>query len=163
MISHADLLSRLHYDPVTGLFTWLISPASNAPIGSVAGTIGKNNHRTITVATKRYLSSRLAYFYMTGTWSSFQIDHKDKDSQNDKWENLREATNQQNNANIGRQKNNTTGYKGVTWDKKNAKWRAQIGFDGRNLPLGRFDCPVAAHLAYQVAADKYFGEFARTA
>lgn len=127
------------------------------------GTIGKNLYRYMIICGHRCLASRLAFFYMTGNWPANQIDHIDKNPQNDSWQNLREATNQQNNANTGRQKNNTTGYKGVTWDKRNKKWRAQIMVNGRGIALGRFMCPAAAHMAYQIAANKYFGEFSRAA
>jgi hypothetical protein len=57
---------------------------------------------------------------------------------------------------------NTSGLKGVTLMKKRQKWRAQLGSVTGPAYLGEFDCPAAAHFAYIIAADKKYGEFARS-
>jgi len=75
---------------------------------------------------------------------------------------LRLATASQNNQNIGLTKLNTSGRKGVHWDKKRGKWRAQIRRTGKLINLGWFDTPEAAHVAYCMAASEYFGEFANS-
>lgn len=75
----------------------------------------------------------------------------------------REATTSQNNQNVGIRRHNTSGYKGVTWNKWHQKWRAQIAVDGRNQHhLGYFDDPREAALAYDAAAVELHGEFAKT-
>jgi len=67
----------------------------------------------------------------------------------------------ENGRNRGRQANNTSGYKGVTWRKDDNCWQAQIQINGKKIYLGRFDNPELAAEAYRQAAKKYHGEFAR--
>lgn len=57
------------------------------------------------------------------------------------------------------QSNNTSGVTGVTWDVEKQKWAAQIGFDKKNIHLGRFDNFDEAVVARKDAEKKYFGEF----
>lgn len=56
---------------------------------------------------------------------------------------------------------NTSGYKGVSWDKENNKWYAQIKTNGKHFNLGRFDNKHEAAKAYNIAAIHMFGEFAK--
>ena len=56
----------------------------------------------------------------------------------------------------------TSRYKGVCWDKKRCKWKAQIAIHGERKQLGRFDNEVDAALAYDKFASENFGEFAKT-
>lgn len=92
-----------------------------------------------------------------------QIDHIDGNKLNNTRSNLRPATNQLNQANVGLQKNNTTGFKGVTKRTKGrASWYiARIGKDRKRHALGCFKDPAEAHAAYVSAANQMFGEFAR--
>jgi HNH endonuclease/AP2 domain len=108
-----------------------------------------------------YNEHQLAWFYMTGRWPKPTIDHRDGDSTNNRWNNLRQATASQNNANRRRPRNNTSGYKGVYRGRRPGQWRAQIGKNGRTKYLGTFPTRQAAHAAYVAAARKHYGEFAR--
>ncbi len=91
-----------------------------------------------------------------------QIDHINGNSLDNRKENLRVCTNAQNSRNSKLAKNNTTGYKGVSWSgsKKN-KYVAQLHTKGKHIHLGNFDNPIDAALAYNKAAIEYFGEFAK--
>lgn len=91
-----------------------------------------------------------------------QIDHKDGNTLNNQKENLRLASHGQNLHNRGKQKNNTSGYKGVFYVKitKSPRWLAQIIFNGEQIYLGRFKSPVEAAKAYNIGAIKYHGKFA---
>lgn len=90
----ADFVRHLlHYDPLTGVWTWMNPlPHSKMKRGDVAGRIMTSGHRQIRIATGFYYSSRLAWLYMTGEWPKDQIDHKNRIKDDDRWENLREAT-----------------------------------------------------------------------
>lgn len=89
------------------------------------------------------------------------VDHIDGNGLNNTRVNLRVANSTENARNTRLRKDNTSGFKGVTWHKKNRKWRAVIKVDGGQKHLGMFDTLEAAYAAYCKAALHYFGEFAR--
>jgi hypothetical protein len=90
----------------------------------------------------------------------FEIDHADRDDSNNRVENLRLATGSENQRNRGAQRNNTTGFKGVSFDRRTKRYSASIAVHGRQIWLGRFDSKQAAARAYQDAARLHHGEFA---
>jgi len=87
-------------------------------------------------------------------------DHANRNGLDNRRVNLREATSSQNNANKGPASNNTSGYKGITWNRGARRWKAQIGIDGQRRYLGMFDDPAEAARTYNRAALEIFGEFA---
>ena len=87
------------------------------------------------------------------------IDHRDGDGLNNQRHNLRIATKTQNGQNGKPYKNKR--YRGVHWYKARAKFTAQIIVNGKQVHLGYFWEAESAAQAYNVAALKYFGEFAR--
>lgn len=106
-----------------------------------------------------YKGHRVAWAIMTGRWPVRDIDHKDGVPGNNKWKNLRQASNHQNHANSKLAKNNTLRFKGV--HKSGKKYNAAIKIQGHTQHLGTFQTPQEAHIAYAEAAKKHFGEFAR--
>lgn len=157
------LKSVLHYEPVTGVWTWIKAISQRGKVGAVAGCIKDTGYRSIGVYRKEYRSNRLAHFYMTGEWPKNHIDHENLDTTDDRWNNLREATPTQNNANWGRKSTNKSGYKGVSWNKANKKWVAYLQVGRKNRNLGYFTTPEAAHERYCEEARITFGEFYRAA
>lgn len=165
------LKSILTYDPSNGIFTWRHRPSAPAQwnvryAGEVAGRTNINRRRPvceIKIDGKLYLAHRLAWLYMTGDWPPNEIDHRDTDSLNNRWNNLRRATRSQNNSNVGPQKNNSTGFKGVSFHKDRGKYVAQIMANRKIHYLGYFDDPEKAYEAYCNAAEKLHGEYARVA
>jgi hypothetical protein len=131
-------------------------------IGRQAGYINSDGRRRIRIDSVGFLANRLTWLYMTGIWPMGQIDHINGIRDDDRWDNLREVTNQQNCWNQGRAKNNTSGYKGVNWEKTFNSWSAHIGVHGRKIYLGSFKIKEDAARAYNEAVLKYFGEFAHT-
>lgn len=89
------------------------------------------------------------------------VDHKNGDWYDNQKSNLRNATNSENLANRGLNKNNTSGYKGIDWDSKNRKYRVRIKVMYKEIWLGRHNTLQEAINAYNNAAIKHFGEFAR--
>ena len=86
------------------------------------------------------------------------VDHADRDILNNRRKNLRETTKQMNEYNEKPiRKNNTSGYKGVTYDKFNKKWMAQIMYNGKSIKLGRFKNKKDAVIARLNAEVKYCG------
>jgi HNH endonuclease/AP2 domain len=150
----------LHYDPETGEFRWLQRVSSAFHIGDLAGSLS-HRYRCIRIDGRTYTAHQLAWLYMKGEWGRPMIDHRDRDPTNNRWDNLRLATFSHNSANRRRHRNNTSGFKGVRFDRQTGKWIARIWKDGRAYFLGRFATPQAAHEAYAAAAHALYGEFAR--
>jgi len=165
MMKPQDLtLQRLRaefiYDPETGefrrrRFPW--GPSDHVP----AGYVRPDGYVSIEIGHRPYLAHVLAWFYVNGEWPSTSLDHKNGTRDDNRIANLRPATQTQNNGNSKLSGSNTSGAKGVTWDKWSGRWMAQISFAGRRRNLGRYRTVEAAHAAYADAARKLFGEFAR--
>jgi hypothetical protein len=98
---------------------------------------------------------------MKGEWGRPLVAHRDGDPFNNRWRNLRLSSHSNNVANQSRKQSNTSGFKGVTLDRRRGTWMAQIKKDGRQYWLGRFATPEEAHAAYVAKARELFGEFAR--
>lgn len=87
-------------------------------------------------------------------------DHINGNKLDNRKSNLRPATRSQNQANRGVQSNNTSGYKGVHYDKLRNKWRARVVLNRKGINLGDFKTPEEAALAYNTKAKELFGDFA---
>jgi hypothetical protein len=88
-----------------------------------------------------------------------EVDHRNHNRLDNRRGNLRPATKQENMANRGPQRNNTSGYKGVYWDKSRSLWLAAIKVDRRMRFLGRWPTKKAAAQAYNKATRAHFGEY----
>jgi hypothetical protein len=164
----ARLNEVLDINPETGECYWKIAIAIRIKIGDRAGYIWKSlktedlYYRKIQIDGKLYLEHILIWFFVTKKWPPRDLDHKDRDGLNNKFKNLRLCTNSQNQGNTIKYKNNTSGYKGVYWDKRRKKWRAQIWYKGKRINSKGYDDPYEAHLWYCKMHKKLFGEFSRT-
>jgi hypothetical protein len=156
-MNRSQLMEILDYDPETGKFTWKKS-RGRARAGDTAGSVNKDGY---VVIGKEY-AHRLAFLFMTGCIPSL-VDHRDLDTGNNRWRNLRAATKAGNSINRGISKANSSGLKGVSWHAGAGKWQAHIRAEGRSIYLGLFDSAASAHEAYMRAATKYHPEFARAA
>ena len=107
-------------------------------------------------------STILMHSLILGTPKGMASDHQNHDGLDNRRSNLRACTRAQNLSNRGKTIANTSGYKGVDWVKRIGTWRAQIGVQNKHLFLGHFTDPVAAARAYDAAARRLHGEFART-
>jgi hypothetical protein len=154
MINQVELKELLHYDPATGIFTWLVAPAKSVKVGDVAGHLQSNGYRKIKIKGRLYLAHRLAWFYVHGQWPANQIDHRNHVRDANWIDNLREATTMQNGCNM---RTNTSGVAGVAWHKAKSKWQAQTKVAGKSKHLGYFANIDDAAEARRVAELKYFG------
>lgn len=92
-----------------------------------------------------------------------QGDHINHNTLDNRRSNLRIATCSENQRNTGANRRNTSGYKGVSFNKAAGRWRAAIRVHGERIHLGHYQSPEAAHAAYCTAAERLHGEFARIA
>lgn len=114
----------------------------------------------IRIEGKSYRAHRLAWLYMTGDWPSDQIDHINRTRGDNRWGNLREATQAQNKINANAPANNTSGHTGVAWNAKRGRWHSYISVGGKKITLGRFKCLDEAIASRRNAAIRHYGEFA---
>lgn len=160
-LTHDRLRALLNYDPETGDFTWLVTASNRAPAGSVAGAGHPAGYRFMAIDGKRYLSHRIAFFYMTGRQPENMIDHINGDRADNRWANLREATAAQNAWNSGPRPSNTSGYKGVSFSKSKNKWTARISKNYHLTVVGYFDTKEEAAEACEKAMADLHGDFVR--
>lgn len=165
MLTQERLKEILHYNPATGLFTWLVRPGkfSRRRIGDIAGySRPDDGYVTIRIDGRGYYGHRLAFLYMTGKFPDHDGEHKNTDGSDNRWENLREATRSQNLANTKVKRNSVTGVKGVSIHHS-GKYKARILLNGKPVNLGHYDTIEFAAAAYAKAANDKSGEFARVA
>lgn len=87
------------------------------------------------------------------------IDHISHNTKDNRKSNLRNVTSSQNNMNVSKRSDNTSGVTGVSWHKGIQKWRARINVSGKEVNLGYFEEFEDAVKARKEAEDKYFGEY----
>lgn len=155
------MLNLFSYDPETGAMLYKVAPPHKAQLlGLQAGMVDSQGYRLIKIADKRYLSGRLIWFYMTGEWPD-EVDHKNLNRSDDRWENIRESTRSQNCANKGRFfKPNKFGFRGIKRHSSGKFYAAVCSkqVEYRSTPVAT---PELAALAYDMLAKKHHGEFAR--
>ena len=130
----------LSYDAETGNLLWK-RIKGRIPKSGIAGRVmhhhsGKK-YRIVRYKNHYYLAHRLAWLIQTNSWPALQIDHIDGDSMNNRWSNLREVSPSENQKNLKKAKNNTSGVTGVYLEKRTGKWRSSIQVGGKTVHLGR--------------------------
>lgn len=112
------------------------------------------------VSSCHLLAHRVIWAIVTGEWPINDVDHKDNDKSNNRWSNLRPATNAQNMQNKRVRKDSGTGLKGVSRYGTGGKYQAQIRAGNEIHRLGVFADPIDAKAAYDKAAKELHGEYA---
>lgn len=153
------------YEPLTGDLRWKSVPPKfqRAKIDDLVGTIGEKGYRVVGVDRVYYLAHRIIWKMMTGDDPADQVDHEDTNRQNNRWSNLRDASNGPNVQNSRLRKDNNSGFKGVCWDSTHNAWLASIGLNGKQRKLGRFKIKGDAIAARLKAAEELHGQFMRVA
>jgi len=129
--------------------------------GRQAGSPAFGGYRSISVDGIRYSAHRLAWLHVHGEHPAGEIDHVNGDRSDDRIANLRPCSRRENAWNTrGR---SASGFKGVyRAENCTPKWHAKISVKGETLHLGSFDTKEEAAAAYDAAARRHHGEFART-
>ncbi len=140
-----------------GKFYRRIKNNSRHVVGEIAGSLHPKGYRYVSINKKTYAEHRLIWLYHYGQLPKI-IDHINQVKDDNRIENLRQATNTQNQANKTKRKILSSVFKGVCWKKMNNKWEAQIS----GKYLGLFDSEIDAAIAYNNAAVELFGEYALT-
>jgi len=125
-LTQERLKELLWYVPEVGTFIWLVDRSNKVKARTIAGTVSSGGYRSIKIDGKQYQAQNLAWLYMTGEWPAGLVDHKDNDCGDNRWENLRLATHQQNMFNRTLNKNNKTGIKGVSYVAKYDHYTVRI-------------------------------------
>jgi hypothetical protein len=157
------------YDPETGSLTWKARQlhhfkrvydqnAWNAQwAGKPAGSRG-SRYYVVTIGYRTFLAHRVIFAMRTGMWPK-QIDHVNRNGFDNRWDNLREATVQQNKWNRSRPKRELP--RGVRKSRKGPRFTAQVKLDHKTIHLGSYDTPGEAHEAWLAAVRRERGEFFR--
>lgn len=152
-----DLVRQLlDYDPSTGIFVW--RPRGREHFKSDrswktwntryankrAGRVWTNTKagyqcREIAIHRRLYGEHRLAWMWMTDDPLPEQIDHKNRDGRDNRWDNLRASSSAENGRNQSRHRTNTSGFVGVAWDKRAGRWQSRCMVNGKVKHLGYFD------------------------
>lgn len=157
-LTQEKLKSLFIYDSSTGIFTRSIRMGNKQP-GSAANSLSSHGYVRIMVEGVRYLAHRLAWLYEYGALPSKFIDHINNNPADNRIANLREATMAENKRNTRRQRNNTSGHKGVSRRGSNGKWMAYVKHEGRLIHAGDFVELHEAVAARQRLAKTLHGEF----
>ena len=147
------------YNPLNGNLTRLISTSNVVKVGGIAKSIGNHGYVGVWINGKNHLVHRLAWLYVYGVFPKDKLDHINNIKTDNRISNLRECSNIENLRNIGKYKNNKSGYRGVSWCKPRNKWQANAKLDGKQYYLGRFDSAEDASAAYESFAKEHHGEF----
>ena len=104
-------------------------------IGQTVGSKHVKGYIHIRAEGKTYKAHRLAFLYMIGNFPADQVDHINQRPADNRWSNLREATNSDNQKNSTLRTDSKSGLMGVCWRQKKQRWAARISHNGRRVQL----------------------------
>lgn len=149
------LRALLEYDSTTGVFRWRVDVGRWGRIkaGTITGSPDAFGHLRVQVDGRLYYAHRLAWLYMTGDWPSGEVDHIDGVPHSNAFSNLRDVPHQVNTENRRKaNRDKASGLPiGVSIDRRDGRYRADITVRGKGVSLGRYSDPERAHQAYLVA------------
>jgi hypothetical protein len=128
--------------------TWNVRYAGRPALAAPDGKGSRGGVLTFNGRTYRLRAHRVAWALATGAWPVAEIDHKNGDTSDNRFANLREATRAEIIQNAAPRSDNTSGVQGVYWNKQYRKWQVQITVKGRRKDLGRFGTLESARAAY---------------
>lgn len=158
-VCRASLRESFRYDALSGELFWIEGNRKTRHPGDKLGGLDKSTgYVSANLAGKHHYVHVLIWIWHFGKPKT-RLDHINGNKQDNRIENLREATPSTNAANSKKRIHNTSGWKGVSWC--HGKWQAKIRCGGTQYYLGRFSNKEDAARAYDGAAVEHFGKFAR--
>ena len=136
MLTQSQLKEYVEYDPSTGEFFRIKKYGTYNTLGKIETIDG--DYYSFLVCGERDTAHRWAFLYMLGRKPLDMVDHINHDKLDNRWENLREVSNQENQRNMRVPKDNTSGVVGVSWNKTANRWIASISVDIGLVHLGSF-------------------------
>ena len=158
MITQQQAIDAFEYKE--GKLYWKYVKSIAIKAGDEAGANDGYGYRVVRFNNKLYRVHHIVYLMFNGVLPK-RIDHINQNRSDNRIENLRSCSRSENNYNQGISSRNKSGLKGVSFDKKNKKWRADIMFNSKRYSLGRFATKEEAYAVACKARDKFHGEFAR--
>ena len=160
MVTQEQLKEYFHYSDGTLIWKKTISKNTERLIGKVAGSITDSGYWCVVLERKKYYAHRLIFLYHHG-YIPDCIDHINGNKTDNRIENLRESTQQQNCFNANKKSTNTSGVKGISWHKQSKKWRAECCVNYKNHYLGLYDDMSEAISVLEKFRNSSHGEFAK--
>jgi hypothetical protein len=152
MITREKALELLNYDAEKGKIYWRVT-FGRMKKGAEAGCVRPNGYRMVGISGYKIMAHRLIWLLEKGTFPSLEIDHINRQPDDNRIINLREVTRQQNVLNRGCSRNNRLSLKGV--HRHQDGYRARIMRGSVTLDLGMFDTAKEAAIAYTTAEKVY--------
>ena len=141
------------YDSFSGNLIRKIRTSNSTREGDIAGSLNINGYVYVMVDGIRYGAHQIVFLYHNGFLPEMDIDHIDRNSKNNKIENLREISVSCNVKNSKTKSNNSSGVTGVFYSECAKKWRATISHGGRIRFLGGYLCKIEAACARLTAEE----------
>lgn len=143
-LAQARVRELFRYNRRTGLLTWRVA-RGRVPAGRVVST-KKDGYIIVGIDGVLYRAHRVIWLHVTGEWPENGIDHRNRKRGDNRWRNLREATQGQNMQNFSRPELSKCGFRGVSLNGKGFKARVKVNY--RHVNLGTFPTAEEAHAAY---------------
>ena len=155
LLTQEQLKQKLTYNPDTGLFYWITSGKGRNLKKPAGGINNSKGYISIGINGNKYYAHQLTFLYMEGYLPENDVDHINRITSDNSWDNLREVSKSCNAKNIGILNSNTSGITGVSLHKHTGKWQVFICVNNNNIYLGYFDDFDQAVLARWNAEVKY--------
>ena len=156
-----ELLKHVSVDVETGIITWNEDRGNRAKAGKEAGTTSVHGYRITSLLVdgkNSWVRSHRVVYYVAHGCLVNEVDHINRVRDDNRINNLRSVTSQENSRNRSIASNNTSGVKGVGYHKRYKKWRASITVDYKYIQLGEYEDKDDAIKARIEAEIKYFGD-----
>lgn len=155
MLTQKELKEKLHYNPVTGIFTRIVTVSANAKAGAIIGKNSRDRYLYVCINGTSYLVHRLAWLYITGSWPVNDIDHINHSTHDNRFINLRDVTRKENLRNASISKANNSGVTGVCWFTRDKVWQASIVIKEKQKSIGFFKDKFETICCRKSAENKY--------